>query len=218
VEIATLEAQRRDLVRLARRLAASGLAVGTAGNLSARVASADRILITPSGVDYETMEPEHLVEVDLEGQPIGPGLRPSIDTQNHLAIYRARADVGGIVHTHSPHATAFAVVATPIPPLVAEAAGYLGGAIRVMDYLPPARPELADRLATALAGDRAILLPNHGVVATGASPAAAFEAAQLVEHAARVAWIASSLGTPRRVPDDEVERLADFLHRQYGQR
>ena len=209
---------REQIVRLAQKMLALGLVTGTSGNLSGREPGSKRVLITPSGVDYETMRPEQLVAVDLNGQPIEPGLKPSVDTMNHLAIYRARPDVNGVVHTHSPYAAAFSTLPEPIPPLITEAAGYLGGPVRAMDYLPPASPELAHRLAVALGRDRAILLPNHGVMAVGESAAKAFHAAMSVEESARVAWIARLLGRPQLVPDAEVARMNDFIHRRYGQR
>jgi ribulose-5-phosphate 4-epimerase/fuculose-1-phosphate aldolase len=213
------EARLRELiVRLAQRMLALGLVTGTSGNLSGREPGSERIIITPSGVDYEMMRPEQLVAVDLNGKAVEPGMKPSVDTMNHVAIYRARPDVNGVVHTHSPYAAAFSTLPEPIPPLITEAAGYLGGPVRVIEYLPPASPELADRLAVGLGGDRAILLPNHGVMAVGESAAKAFHAAMSVEESARVAWIARLLGRPRLVPDAEVARMHEFIHHRYGQR
>jgi L-fuculose-phosphate aldolase len=116
------------------------------------------------------MRPEDLVMVDLQGKPVGSAMKPSVDTMNHVAIYRARPDVGAVLHTHSPYAAAFSTLHREIPPLITEAAGYLGGAVKVMEYLPPASPALADRLAVGLGADRAVLLPNHGVMAVGESP------------------------------------------------
>jgi L-ribulose-5-phosphate 4-epimerase len=208
---------RQTLVDLGRRLVREGLVRGTSGNLSARLPDG-AVLVTPSGVDYATMSPDDLVVVDADGSVLDGRLKPSIDTHNHLAIYRARPDVGGVAHTHSPYATAFSTLPEPIPAFVAETAGYLGGPVRVMAYLPPGRPELADRLSDALAADRAILLPNHGVVAVGESPTAAVQAAEAVEEAARIAWLARQLGQPRVVPDKEIRRLNEFIRHRYGQR
>jgi ribulose-5-phosphate 4-epimerase/fuculose-1-phosphate aldolase len=208
---------RDTLVRLARRLLRSGLVEGTSGNLSARLPSGGGLLVSPSGVAYESMTPDQLVVVGLDGAPRGRGLRPSIDTANHAAIMRARPDVGGIVHTHSPYATAFSVVGRPIPALVTESAAILGGPVRVIDYLPPGRPDMAEQVAIGLGADTAILLPNHGVIAVGATPDAAFGAALAVEQSARVAWLALALGTPTAVPPDEITRFAAFLRDRYGQ-
>ncbi|HEY7735773.1 MAG TPA: class II aldolase/adducin family protein [Candidatus Limnocylindrales bacterium] len=209
---------RDSVVDVARRLLASGLVTGTSGNVSARERDASSILITPSGVDYDAMAPGDLVAIGLDGRVAPGSLVPSVDAPNHLAVYRARPDVGAVVHTHSPHATAFAIVRRSIPAFHIEAAGYLGGAVRVMDFLPPASPGSGDRLAAALGRDRAILLPNHGVLAVGETPAAALHAAQAVEDGARYAWIAAMLGDPVSVDDEEIARLNAFIHQVYGQR
>lgn len=209
---------RRELVRLARQMLALGLVRGTSGNLSGREPGAQVVLVTPSGVDYEAMRPQDLVAVDLEGRPLGPGLKPSVDTMGHVSIYRARPEVNSVIHTHSPHAAAFSTLRREIPPLLTESAGYLGGPVRVMDYLPPASPELAHRLAEGLGEDRAVLLPNHGVVAVGETPLKAFHAAVAVEESARIAFLALQLGRPHPVPEDEVRRMHDYIHHRYGQR
>jgi ribulose-5-phosphate 4-epimerase/fuculose-1-phosphate aldolase len=210
-------AARSELVERARQLLATGLVTGTSGNLSIRLDD-DRVLVTPSGVEYASLTPEMIVALRLDGTPIGSGLRPSVDTPVHLAAYRRRPDVRAFVHTHSPHAVAFAIVGRPIPPLQIEAAGFLGGEVRVIGYVPPASPEHADRVADDLGDDRAILLPNHGVYAVGPALGIAFATAQVVEDSARVAWLAQALGTPRPVPEGEIARLHDFVHHHYGQR
>ncbi len=174
--------------------------------------------MTPSGVDYEALRPADLVLVELSGRVIKGRLKPSVDTMNHVAIYRARPDVAAIIHTHSPYATSFSVLRREIPPLLAEAAGFLGGVVRVLEYLAPARPELAERLAVGLGADRAVLLPNHGVVAVGESVPKAFAAAILVEQSARIAFLASMIGEAQVLPQGEVERMSRFIHQEYGQR
>jgi len=126
---------REDVVLYARRMYAEGLVTGTSGNISAREESANVCLVTPSGVDYDLMKPEDLVLVDLGGNVVEGQLKPSVDTMNHVAIYRARPDVGSVVHTHSTYAAAFSVVHRDIPALITESAGYLGGPVRVMEYL-----------------------------------------------------------------------------------
>ena len=213
------EAQLREqLVYMARQILALGLVTGTSGNLSGREPGSERILITPSGVDYETMRPKQLVAVGMDGKPLEAGLKASVDTMNHVVIYGARPDVNGVVHTHSPYAAAFSTIPLAIPPLITEAAGYLGGSVRVMEYLPPASPELADRMVDGLGQDRAVLLPSHGVMAVGETAIKAFHAAVSVEESARVAWLARALGQPTPVPDSEVARMNDYIHHRYGQR
>jgi len=212
------QALRELLVRSARSMVTAGLVTGTSGNLSVREPGSTWIFVTPSGVDYDTLRPEDLVPVDLAGQPIDQGLAPSVDTPGHLAIYRARPEVNGVVHTHSPHAAAYSVVGEPIPPLLLEAAGFLGGAVGLVDQVPPGNSDAVPRLVAALAGQRAVLLPNHGVMAVGETLPKAFHAAVAVEEGARVAWLARQLGRARTVPDAEVAWMNDFIHHRYGQR
>lgn len=209
---------REQLVHFARQMVRTGLVRGTSGNLSARLPGEDACLVTPSGVDYESMDPADAVVVDLTGKPLAPGLKPSVDCPVHVAIYRARPDAGACIHTHSPYAAAFSTVGREIPPLITESAGYIGGAVRVMEYVPPARPDTGDLVARGLGGDRAVLLPNHGVIAVGEDLKKAFGAAMAVEESAHVAFIATQLGRPSLVPDDEVRRMHEFIHLRYGQR
>ncbi len=191
------------IVEVAKRLQAQGLVVGTAGNVSARETGAHQCWITPSGIDYDRLKPDDLVLVDLDGQVRQGGLKPSSDTGVHLAIYRSRPEVDAVIHTHSPYATAFSVVEREIPPVLVEAAGFLGGPVRS---------------AAAIGGQRAILLPNHGVLAVGETIDLAYTAALMVEHMARVAFLATLLGEPHHVPKTEIERMHAFLHTEYGQR
>jgi ribulose-5-phosphate 4-epimerase/fuculose-1-phosphate aldolase len=186
--------------------------------MSVRADDGATCLVTPSGVDYGEMRESDVVEVALDGTPLPGQLKPSVDTMNHCAIYSARPDVRAVIHTHSPYAAAFSVLRWPIPALVAEPAGFLGGAVRVAPYLPPARPDLGQQAADSLALDRAILLPNHGVIAVGESAAKAFHAAVSVEELAQVAHLALQLGPVDPVPADELTRVHDFIHDRYGQR
>ena len=141
-----------------------------------------------------------------------------MDAPIHAALYRARPGLGGIVHTHSPYATAFASVGRKIPPLSAYAACFLGGWVRALDYVPPARPDTGDLVARGLGQDRAVLLPNHGVIAVGEDLGKAFAAAMAVEEGAQLAFLVLQLGNPRQVPDSEIARMNEFIHQHYGQR
>src|SRR5437879_8079875 len=98
---------REKLVRCARGMATTGLVRGTSGNISTREPGAAQALVTPSGVDYDTMTPDAVVLVDLEGRPVHQGFKPSVDTPVHVAIYRARPVVGAVNHTHPPYQAAF---------------------------------------------------------------------------------------------------------------
>jgi L-fuculose-phosphate aldolase len=215
------QAVRGDVAHHALRMLRSGLVSGTSGNLSGRLAGAETCFVTPSGVDYESLKPRDLVAVGLDGSLRQGQLKPSVDTPIHVAIYRARPEVGAIIHTHSPYAAALSTLHRPIPPLLAESAGLLGGPVRVLAYVPPARDDTGDAVAEGLGGDRAVLLPNHGVIAVGENPRMAFLAAAAVEESARIACIVAGLaaiGDPHLVPADEVARMHDFIHNRYGQR
>ena len=212
-----------DTIRVAvvdavRQIKQEGLVVGTSGNVSGREPGATQFWITPSGVDYSTLSKDDLVCLDLEGRTRAGSLKPSSDALNHAAIYRARPDVGGIVHTHSTYATVFAVLRRPIPPLLIEAAGFLGGGVPVLEYLPAQTSGAPERLAMGLGPGRAALLPHHGVIAVGESVGSAVTAALLVEHAARVAYLAAQFGQPAVVPPADIDRMHHFLHEEYGQR
>jgi ribulose-5-phosphate 4-epimerase/fuculose-1-phosphate aldolase len=209
---------RVNIVETVRRMHAERLVIGTAGNVSAREPKALHFWITPSGVDNEKLRPDDLIEADLQGKARAGGLRPSSDTMNHAAIYRRRSDVGAVIHTHSTFATVFAVLHRDIPALLAEAAGFLGGAVPVMPYLSPASPELGERAAEGLGAGRAVLLPNHGVIVVGETLESAVTAALLVEQSARVAYLAGLAGKPEALPPEEVKRMHRFLHEEYGQR
>ncbi len=199
----TAASVRQRIVDVAQRLRAQGLVVGTSGNVSARESGTTQCWITPSGVDYDRLEPDDLVLVDADGHVRDGSLKPSSDIAVHLAIYRSRPEVGAVIHTHSSYATAFSVVQRDIPPVLVEAAGFLGGSVR------------SDG---TIGRDRAVLLPNHGVLAVGETIDAALAAAVMVEHMARVAFLATLLGEPHQVPKTEIERMDAFLHTEYGQR
>jgi ribulose-5-phosphate 4-epimerase/fuculose-1-phosphate aldolase len=209
---------RAGIVSAARKILLEGLVVGSAGNVSGRLPGADRFWITPSGVDFSGLTSSRLLEVDLNGNRRHGRLKPSSDTMTHAAIYRRRPDVAGIVHTHSPYASVFAVLHREIPALLVEAAGFLGGEVLATGYIPPGGDEAGEQTADGLGEQRAVLLPNHGVIAVGESVESALVAALMVEHSARVAYLASLIGKPKPLPPGEVRRMHTFLHTEYGQR
>jgi L-fuculose-phosphate aldolase len=179
-------AARNEVLAGARTMLREGLVVGMVGNLSRRVR--DRILITPSRVPYLRMERDDLVLVDPDGAPQGPG-RPSIELALHLAVYRRRSEVGAVVHTHSPQATAWSFLGEPLLPVTEENRYYGIGPVRTS---PPARSgsaELAAAAAETQGDSAAVLLGEHGVLATGPSVEAALDVARVVERQAEIAWI-----------------------------
>ncbi|CEO88458.1 class II aldolase/adducin family protein [Syntrophaceticus schinkii] len=150
----------------------SGLVSGTWGNISVRLSNPDSFLITPSGVPYHELTAEDLVIIDLQGEVLAGRLKPSSETPLHAAIYRARQDINGIVHTHSSYASVFTVTRKPLPPVLEEMAQLLGGDVRVAPYAPAGTDELAAAAVRCSWGtvSAVFVLANHGVVGGRAIP------------------------------------------------
>ena len=214
-----LDALRQEVCDLNRQLPAHGLAPWTAGNLSARDPESGAVVIKPSGVRYEAMTPESMVVLDLDGAVLDGVLQPSVDAASHLYVYRHRSDVNGVVHTHSPYATAFAAVGRPLPVYLTSMADQFGGAVPLGDYVAPIGGEAIGAEILASIGDSpAILMKNHGVFTIGPSAAHALQAAIMLEENAKTIAIALTLGSPSEIPPEHVERQRRFYLTEYGQK
>lgn len=206
---------RRRLVSLAKRAAELGLMPGTWGNASARL-DGDRLLITPSGLEKDMLRPSDLVLVDMNGVKIKGTRKPSTEMPMHLAIYKARDDVGAVFHTHSTFATVLSVSGMGIPALTVEFGMVVGEDVPLIDYAEPGTVELAESVTKALGKDKmAAILRNHGAVAVGSTPEDALLVAMLVEMEARTYYLARLLGEPRGLPEDELRRLREKYY-AYG--
>ncbi len=203
------------LAGFGRRLAAEGLFFACWGNLSVRVG--DSVLITPSGMDYDSLRPSDMVSISLSGRILAGRRRPSTEMALHLAVYRARADAGAVIHTHSEAATALAAARVPCPPLSEEMAQVLGGGVPVAAYAPPGSLELAANAVAALGPGPAVLLANHGVMGTGADLSGAALVVRLVERSARIHLLALRAGGPRELSPAEVDELR-ARYKGYGQK
>lgn len=195
-----LVGERTDLIHHALQMQRDGLSTGTAGNLSAR--NGGLVAITPSGIPYDELTPSCICIVDLDGEQVEDGPRPSSELPLHLAIYRDHA-AGAVIHTHSPHATAVSVVLDELPP-IHYLAGELGGSIRVAPYATFGSEELAAAASSALAGRHAALLAAHGTVTTGQTLSQAYARSLQLEWLARLYALASAIGKPRVLPADEI--------------
>jgi L-fuculose-phosphate aldolase len=206
-----------EIVRVARLLRTRGLAIGTSGNVGARLDDG-RLAITPSSMDYDVMTPEDVVIVEPDGSPSAGRRRPSSELPPlHLALFAARPDVGAIVHTHSPFATTFAAVRREVPPVHYVLAPLVApghDALRVADYATFGSEELARNAVAALGTDNACLLANHGAIAVARTLATAFSRAERVEELAMIAWRAEQIGGAARLSaaqlDDAREQMARF--------
>jgi len=180
------------ILRVGQRLAERGWCMGSSGNISALMQNTGHIYIKATGRSMGSLRSSDLLLVDMDGKVIKGSGRPSEEIGLHRGIYRVRADVGGVIHTHSPFATAYAVAGLKIPMLTAPAS-YLLKEVPLIPFAPPGSKKLAAWVAKAFSHNhvRAALLERHGVVATGRDIDEAYDAAEWVEDAAKVAALAS---------------------------
>ncbi|MBI4218734.1 MAG: class II aldolase/adducin family protein [Chloroflexi bacterium] len=208
-------AQRRALLAAAKAISRQGLVAGTSGNLSMRL-EPGFYLVTPTSMPYEDMTGADLVAVDEQLEPVGGDGVPSSESLLHIAVYRARSDVGAVAHTHSIYASAVAAAGNALPPVLDEVVVQLGGAIECADYGPPASEDLARNAVKALGDRRAVLLRNHGVVGVGKTPAEAVNTCALVERVAQVYLFAKLAGGPRPLPAEVIGAEAAIYRMRSG--
>ena len=213
-----LDDLRVKVWQLHLELPKNNLVTWTGGNVSGRDPDTGLVVIKPSGIRYEELQPHHLVVLDVGGKVIEGSLKPSSDTASHLYIYRHRPDVNGVVHTHSPYATAFAALGRPIPVYLTAIADEFGGPIPCGGFALIGGEEIGKVVVESIGSSPAVLLKNHGVFTVGANADAAVKAAVMVEDAARTVWIALTLGTPDEIPADDVARLHHRYTHVYGQK
>lgn len=187
---------RRQIVEKSLQAYRAGLFAGTSGNMSAYCRAENIMYITPTSVRYETMKPDDVVAMRLDGTILGGEKQPSSEWRMHAAVYRAFPDTGAVFHTHSPHATAFAVVHRPIPATLIEMHFFLGGDVPCAKYARPGTDAVGENAAAVLAGKGGCLLENHGVLAVGRDLDEAYLRAEYIEDAAKIYILANTLGTP----------------------
>jgi len=212
-----LEALRQTVCKGNLMLPASGLVTWTSGNVSGRDPDTGYVVIKPSGVRYDSMSPDDMVVVDLDGKVIEGRLKPSVDTPTHLYVYRHRPDVQGMVHTHSRYATAFASLGRPIPVYLTAIADEFGGPVPVGNYAKIGGEEIGQEIVRAIGNSRAILMKNHGVFSVGPTVMDAVKAAVMTEDVAATVYYALQMGQPDEIPPDEVERAHRRYMQKYGQ-
>jgi len=205
---------RTMVIAACRELTSRGLTHGTSGNVSVRC-DERRFLVSPSGIDYEVLEADDVALMDLDGRWFGRR-RPSSEWRFHRDIFNSRRDIGAIVHTHSPHATALACTGRGIPAFHYMVAVAGGSDIRCAPYYAFGTQELSDAALAALKDRKACLLANHGVIATGADLPGAISLAGEVENLAHQYCVALSLGEVRILDDTEMCRVIEKF-RTYGQ-
>ncbi|WP_162523583.1 class II aldolase/adducin family protein [Calorimonas adulescens] len=209
---------RNKVIDIALKMSRSGMAPATWGNVSARDSETGYIFITPSGMDYNELHPEDICVVDNEGKMVEGKWKPSTETPLHLLFYRERPWIGGIVHTHSIFATAFACAGKSIPVVIATLASKVGGDVPIAPYMSSGTEEFGRNALDAMGDKTAVLLANHGVVAVGNNLDDAYTTAEIVENAAKIYVISNSIGTPLRLDDNEILNIRKKYLTKYGQR
>lgn len=211
-----LNSLREEVWRMNVALPREGLVAGTAGNVSGLDRKKGLVVIKPSGVWYEDLEIKDLVLVDLKGKVVEGKLRPSVDTPHHLYIYRHLPDINGVVHTHSPWATAYAIAGLPIPSLSTAHADVFGDSIPVSAYVDNKGEHIGEAIIkTRREGCAAVLLGRHGVFTFAASPSEALKAAVMAEYVARTSLLAEFLKGEKISPLPSKE-IAKWHYRYHG--
>jgi L-ribulose-5-phosphate 4-epimerase len=213
-------ALREEVCALHAELPRYGLVVWTSGNLSARVPGEDLMVIKPSGLAYDELTPESMVVCDLHGDPVEGDMAPSSDAATHGYVYRQLPDVGGVAHTHSTYATAWAARGEAIPCVLTAMADEFGGPIPVGPFALIGDEEIGRGIVETLADSRstAVLMRSHGVFTIGTGPKEAIKSAVMCEDVARTVHLARTLGEVTSIPGEEVDALHDRYQNVYGQR
>lgn len=194
---------KRAIILKCRLLEKIGYFIGTWGNVSVRVKQG--FIITPSRIPYNVITVADFVTLNLEGKILNGHQLPSSETEVHRSIYRKRTDVGAVIHSHSPYATAVSCLRRPIPPLVEDLAQVAGGKINCARYVPGGQHANLGRAVAASIGDvNAVLLANHGVITCGRDLDEAFVTSQIVEKGAQLLLLSSPLKKPHSIPDKFV--------------
>ncbi|KFZ81824.1 ribulose 5-phosphate epimerase [Amycolatopsis sp. MJM2582] len=215
----TFEELRDTVARLHSELTRYELVIWTAGNVSARVPGHDLMVIKPSGVSYDELSADTMVVTDLYGEVVHGDLAPSSDTAAHAYVYRHMPEVGGVVHTHSTYATAWAAVGEPIPCVLTMIADEFGGEIPVGPFAMIGDDSIGRGIVETLRSSRspAVLMRNHGPFTVGRTARDAVKAAVMVEDVAKTVHLASALGRPKPLSEQDVDRLHARYQNVYGQ-
>jgi len=210
---------RRQVCDLHRHLTEYELVIWTAGNVSARVPGRDLMVIKPSGADYDSLTPADMVVCDLYGKLVDGELKPSSDTAAHAYVYRHMPEVGGVVHTHSTYATAWAARGEPIPCVLTMIADEFGGDIPVGPFALIGDDSIGRGIVETLRQSRspAVLMRNHGPFTIGRTARDAVKAAVMVEDVARTVHISRQLGAAERLDPADINALFERYQNVYGQ-
>ncbi len=210
-----LKAERQAIVNFGRKMLSAQLTTGAGGNLSLCDRQQGLVAITPSGIEYDDLQADDVVVVDLRGRRVEGECTPSSELGFHLALYRQRADITAVVHTHSVYATTIACLNWELP-AVHYLIGFSGHKVPLAPYATFGSEQLAANISAAIGDYNAVLLANHGLVTVGTTLGRAFAAAEEIELVARIYYQARSIGEPVILDPDEMSRVINKFA-NYGQ-
>ncbi len=208
--------ERKEVLEYARTISSAHMVIGTWGNVSLRIGDQPLMMITPSGMNYDTMTVEDIVLLDLELNTIEGKWKPSVESPTHAEIYKHRPDVKAVVHVHSTYATAFAVAHAAIPVVMEETAQVIGHEVLTAPYAMCGTRELAVNTVNTLGDGKAVLLANHGLIGVGPNLQEALRICHIAEETAKIACLAQSLGSLHPLTNQEILLLNQGF-KSYGQ-
>ncbi|MEM2942217.1 MAG: class II aldolase/adducin family protein [Candidatus Bathyarchaeia archaeon] len=197
---------KEQIIQGMKSLHMRGLMTGVGGNASARRTDSEELWITPSGLYKPELKTSDLVKIDLEGRILEGILKPSMEWYFHTAIYKKRADINAVLHTHSPYTTGLAISGVKLKPITLEAATMLAD-VPILPFRYPGTEELGAQVGEAIQGKRAVILQNHGVIAVGFDLFEALSTIEILEEVSIMTFIASQFGPPKEIPSDQIELI-----------
>jgi L-fuculose-phosphate aldolase len=200
------EELKKEIIHFMISLHQRGLTTGIGGNASVRIQDTNEIWITPSGLYKPWLKAEDLVKIDADGNVIEGLFKPTTEWYIHTAVYKKRADVNAVVHTHNPIATGLALAGVTIKPITLEAALMLAR-VPIVPFYYPGTKELGQAVGEHIMGNRILLLQNHGVIGVGYDLVEAVSAVELLEECAMMIWVASQFGEPSVLPPHDIELI-----------
>lgn len=212
-----LKELREGVCQANKELQNNGLVLWTSGNVSARDPETGYVVIKPSGVLFEDLTPESIVVIDLDGNVIEGDLKPSVDAASHLYVYRHREDINGVVHTHSPYATSFAITGEPLEIYTTTSAAVFGGPIPVSDFATIGEEEIGMEIVEKIGDSTAILIRNHGVFTIGEDYNAALKSSVILEETAQSVHYAMTRQAIEPLSEDVIKKGYEVYNKTYGQ-
>lgn len=214
--MALLQEERKLIVEYGKKLIDTGLTVGTGGNISIFDKASGYMAISPSGLEYYQLKEDDVIIMDLNGNIIEGSLKPSSEYEMHAIVYRNRADVTAMIHTHALYATTISCLNIDLPAVDYLVAHSGGKDIKCAKYATFGTKELAENALAAMEGRKAVLLANHGINVVGVGIEETFAITEQLEFCARLYWQARAIGNPVILEDEEMEHMVERF-KTYGQ-